>query len=175
MKTRWHIHERGETLVLARRLPVQMDVCAETVLPDANRLKVAHQVRQDMWRALQSLRGFAPVVEVTRTAGGLHVRAGGQVDGAVPATAKEDIESVLNDPRKRDRWVRHAARKPVISSNEGRAGPRGGAHPPPVVPEARLRRDGRWAAQPGTDAGQESDHRIVETARQEAASSGGQP
>ncbi|WP_121064190.1 hypothetical protein [Chachezhania antarctica] len=174
-KARWHILSEGETLVLARRLPVRMDVSAETVLADSNRLKIAQQVRQDLWRALQRLRGFSPVVRVTRTGDGLHVCAGGQVDGAVSASVVETIEGVLNDPRKRKRWVRHATRMTTITSDEGRADPRGGASRRPSSRRHANGVTGGGSARPGVNAGREDDQRIVATIRHEAASSGGQP
>ncbi|MEX0302130.1 MAG: hypothetical protein AB3N24_06880, partial [Leisingera sp.] len=71
---------------------------------------LAHQVRQDMWRKLQSLRGFSPVVEVTAEGQGLRVRAGGQVMGRVPSNAAGLIADVLEHPGNRARWLRHAGR-----------------------------------------------------------------
>jgi hypothetical protein len=111
---RWHILRDGDCLTVARQLPVRWDLAAETVLPDAGRLRVAQQVRQDMWRALQALRGFAPVVQVTRRPDGLHVRAGGQVRGALAKAKWEaEIAQVLQCPNRRVRWVRHAQLKRV--------------------------------------------------------------
>ena len=103
----WHILHDGPVLTLARRLPVRFDLAVRTCLPEAGRLKVAHRVRQDLWRALQKLRGFAPVVRVERTGAGLEVTAGGQVAGAFcRAHAEGRIRSVLDDPCNRERWVR---------------------------------------------------------------------
>lgn len=107
---RWHITREGDTLTLARRLPAKMDVSATTRLPAVRRGRVAHQVRQDLWRALQSLRGFAPVVTVTRDAGGLIVEAGGEVAGAVPPGTQGRIADLLEDPVCRARWVAHGGR-----------------------------------------------------------------
>ena len=45
----------GARLTLARRTPVRWDVAVQTVLTgcaDRNRAAIAHQVRQDIWRAL---------------------------------------------------------------------------------------------------------------------------
>lgn len=109
-RTPWHITRTDSTLTLSRRLPARFDVAAETVLPAADPLRLAHQIRQDMWRKLQSLRGFSPVVEVTQEGQGLRVRAGGQVMGRVPANAAAQIIEVLEDPASRGRWIRHAAR-----------------------------------------------------------------
>ncbi|WP_241482203.1 hypothetical protein [Leisingera sp. ANG-Vp] len=85
-------------------------MAAETVLPAGDPLRLAHQVRQDMWRKLQSLRGFSPVVEVTQEGQGLRVRAGGQVMGRVPSNAADLIAGVLEHPGNRARWLRHAGR-----------------------------------------------------------------
>ncbi|MBO9473607.1 hypothetical protein J7413_08660 [Shimia sp. R10_1] len=115
-RRRWHILREGDRVTVARRLPVRWDVAAETTLPDACRVRVAQQVRQDMWRALQDLRGFAPVVQVTRVDGGLHVVAGGEVAGAVARQKLEaDISQVLNCPKRRVRWIRHAQPKKVLA------------------------------------------------------------
>ncbi|QAX29180.1 hypothetical protein [Leisingera sp. NJS204] len=112
---RWHITRTDSSLTLSRRLPAQFDVAAETVLPAADPLRLAHQIRQDMWRKLQGMRGFSPVVEITATGPGmgqgLRVRAGGQVMGRVPSNAAGLIADVLENPANRARWQRHAVRR----------------------------------------------------------------
>ena len=105
---RWHILTSGDTLTLARHLPPRFDVVAETRLPAMGRRRLAHQVRQDMWRALQRLRGFSPVVEVTRDGDAVRLRAGGRVAGPCPPNAAARIASVLADPGNRARWARYA-------------------------------------------------------------------
>lgn len=107
-RTPWHIRRDGPRLTLSRHLPARLDICAETRLPDAARLRVARQIRQDMWRALRDVRGFSPVVEITRDGAGLHVRAGGQVPGQAPKTLSDRVQDVLDDRANRLRWVRHA-------------------------------------------------------------------
>ncbi len=108
-RARWHILREAGAVCVARRVPVRFDIAAETVLPRAGKLRLAHQVRQDIWRALRRLRGFAPAVKVSERADGLHVRAGGQVDGAIPvARAEAVLARVLADPDNRARWVRWA-------------------------------------------------------------------
>ncbi len=105
----WHILREGDVLTMARRLPVRLDLSVNTRLPDGSRLRVAQQVRQDVWRALQNLRGFAPVVRVERCGSGLHVTAGGQVEGVFSkAHAEAKIAQVLENPEKRARWARWA-------------------------------------------------------------------
>lgn len=108
MSKGWHILVEGASLTVARRVPVRWDLVARTRLPDGNRLAVAQQIRQDLWRALRDLRGFSPLVQVTRDEAGLEVRAGGQVDGRVPKTAAAVIDRLLAMPDLRRRWMAHA-------------------------------------------------------------------
>ena len=107
-RDRWHVIEEADgALTLARRMPVRFDLAAETVLPArVGRRRLAHLVRQDMWRALRHLRGFAPVVRVARVTGGLHVRAGGAVAGRLArADAEARLAALLADPARRARWT----------------------------------------------------------------------
>jgi hypothetical protein len=106
----WHILEEDGALIMARRVPVRFDLGVTTHLPGGDRLRLAQQVRQDVWRALRDLRGFAPAVRVTDYAGGLEVMAGGQVDGVIPRkTAEARIAEVLENPSNRARWQRWAS------------------------------------------------------------------
>ncbi len=105
----WHIQSDETSLTLSRRAPARFDVFSETRLPAGRKLRLAHQVRQDLWRALQDLRGFTPVIEVRDTEDGLTVKAGGQFCGVFPkASTEARIADVLADPKKRDRWNRFA-------------------------------------------------------------------
>ena len=100
-------------VVLARGpvpVPVRFDVSAETRLAAAPPGRIAHQVRQDLWRALRRLRGFAPVVSVTPVEDGLQVVAGGAVAGAIPPGTAARIAAVLDHPGNRARWIAHARR-----------------------------------------------------------------
>ena len=104
----WHILGDSDKLILSRHIPARFDVAVCTVLPRANMLRLAHQIRQDMWRAMQRVRGFSPVVEVRAFEEEAHVRAGGRVFGAVsPATAPQ-IADILEDTANRARWLRFA-------------------------------------------------------------------
>ncbi|WP_353474045.1 hypothetical protein PVT71_19150 [Salipiger sp. H15] len=107
----WHMQREGGAVTLARRNPARFDLKVETQLPPVGRpARLAHQVRQDMWRALRDLRGFAPVVRVTPIAGGITVEAGGEVAGALPRKAVEArIAEVLEDRANRARWMTWAA------------------------------------------------------------------
>lgn len=106
---RWHIlHEEG-SLTLCRQTPARFDVAVTVELPMADPLRLAQQVRQDMWRAVQNVRGFSPVVKVTPCKGGVQLKAGGRVAGRVPGNLAAQIAMVLEDDAKRRRWLRHAA------------------------------------------------------------------
>lgn len=105
-RDRWHEIEEEGALILARRLPLRFDLAVEGRLPDASRRRVAHRLRQDMWRELQDLRGFAPAVQVWRVPGGLRVRAGGSVASRFGrAAAEARIVALLQDPARIARWT----------------------------------------------------------------------
>ena len=116
-RNRWHILRDDDVLILARRLPVRFDLSVTTQLPGRSRLRMAQQVRQDMWRALQSVRGFSPVVRVRRLGAQLEVTAGGQIaPHTARAWAEARIDDLLNDPGHRVRWAGWAAcRRPCRS------------------------------------------------------------
>ncbi|MGS4947999.1 hypothetical protein ACVDG3_21225 [Meridianimarinicoccus sp. RP-17] len=104
----WHVLDDGMALTLARRLPPRFDLSEERQFPPVRRRALAHAIRQDVWRALRSLRGFTPVVRVARHGDGLSVRAGGACDGALPAVAQARLAQVMDCPARRARWIRHA-------------------------------------------------------------------
>ncbi len=109
-RDRWYrLRDDADGLTLARRLPVRFDLAVSTQLPAAHKDRIAHQVRQDIWRALRGLRGFAPAVRVRATPGGLAITAGGQVSGQFPRSqAEARLRAVLEDAGNRARWVRCA-------------------------------------------------------------------
>ena len=104
----WHILREEGAVTVTRRLPVVWDVSAETELPCGDPLRLAQQIRQDLWRALRDLRGFAPAVRV-ETGAPRRVRAGGAAP-MVPPNAAAAIQDVLENPAHRRRWVRWAER-----------------------------------------------------------------
>lgn len=106
----WHITREDGGLVLSRQVPPHFDVAASVGLPAADPLRLAHQIRQDMWRAVQNVRGFSPVVKIEAQGEGLLVTAGGRVAGRVPGNLASEIRAVLEDESKRSRWLRHARR-----------------------------------------------------------------
>ena len=106
---RWHILRTSATLTLARQVPARFDVGVVAEFPKMGKLRLAQQVRQDMWRALRDVRGFSPVVHVEEQDHGLRLRAGGRVDGPVPRAGLEmKIAGVLACPRNRARWAAFA-------------------------------------------------------------------
>jgi len=109
MSDGWHILREGACVTVARHLPVRFDVAAEAAFPPVGRLRLATQVRQDLWRMLQRVRGFSPVIMVEARDGGLWLRAGGRVSGPAPVARLNDrIAAVLNDADHRARWIAHA-------------------------------------------------------------------
>ncbi|PTQ71233.1 hypothetical protein [Celeribacter persicus] len=109
---RWHILKEQGALTLARRLPARFDVAVMAVIEGGAGLRksrIAAQVRQDMWRSLQNLRGFAPVVRVAERGGNLEITAGGTVAGRFPKSETEAcIRTLLESEDHRARWVRFA-------------------------------------------------------------------
>lgn len=107
-KRHWHILRDGDALTVCRHVPPRFDFAARTLLPRANPLRLAHQIRQDLWRALQSLRGFSPVVALVPEGEQWSVTAGGRAARAVPASVIACAQDVLTDADNRARWLRHA-------------------------------------------------------------------
>ena len=111
-RNHWHILREGDSLTMSRALPVRFDVASGTTLPAGGRLRLARQVRQDLWRALSSLRGFAPAVQVTRRDGVCDIVAGGRVAGRHDKAGVEArIAEMLADPALRARWSAFAAHR----------------------------------------------------------------
>ncbi|WP_417713038.1 hypothetical protein [Pseudophaeobacter arcticus] len=106
----WHITRDEDGLVLSRQVPPRFDVAVSVEFPPAEPLRLAQQIRQDMWRAVQAVRGFSPMVKVEACGEGLLVTAGGRVAGRVPGNLASEIKAVLEDEAKRSRWLRHAKR-----------------------------------------------------------------
>ncbi|MEM8577330.1 MAG: hypothetical protein AAGF60_05725 [Pseudomonadota bacterium] len=104
----WHILRDGDTLTLAWHLPARFDVSAQGHLPGGRAERLAHQIRQDLWRALQNVRGFSPVVRLEREGDGWRVTAGGRVMGKVPPALCLRIGALLDDGPTRQRWLRKA-------------------------------------------------------------------
>lgn len=104
----WHIQRSGACVTLARHLPVRFDVSATARFPLVARTRLAHQIRQDMWRALQNLRGFSPVVQIEQIEGALSVTAGGRLGPPISGQVSEKIDALLHDGALRARWIKCA-------------------------------------------------------------------
>lgn len=103
----WHMQREDGRLVLARHWPPRFDVAASAGFPPARKGRLAHQIRQDLWRAFRGLRGFSPVVEIAVTESGLMVTAGGRLS---PQSLPHDqaaarIQTLLTCPEHRARWM----------------------------------------------------------------------
>lgn len=107
MPKTWIIEQTDDTVLVTRRKPVRWDVSASATFPKCHPLRLAHQIRQDMWRELKLIRGFCPAVEIT-LGDEFTVRAGGRVQRHVHPKADEWVERLLNDDSKRRRWLAYA-------------------------------------------------------------------
>lgn len=101
----WYEARSGAAYVLARHWPPRLDVVATGSFPPVRRGRLARQIRQDLWRALQGLRGFSPVIEIDAAEAGLVVRAGGRLAGPAPAGVELRIKDLLDSPGHRARWL----------------------------------------------------------------------
>ena len=100
----------GPCFTLARRLPARFDISREISMPLMSAPRLARQIRQDIWRKLQSIRGFLPVVEITDRVAHLHVRAGGELTCPAPfERSGERIFDVLSNRDNQRRWAAFAA------------------------------------------------------------------
>jgi hypothetical protein len=108
MSKRWHILREGEAWTLTRALPARFDLSAELWVPRVHPVRLMHQVRQDMWRALQRLRGYSPVVQLCPYNGGWQMRAGGAALPPVSDVWQDRIIQVLGNSDHQARWLRHA-------------------------------------------------------------------
>ena len=112
----WIHKQFGDTFVLGKRFPVQFDLLAETIFPLCRSQKLALQIRQDMWRLLQNVRGLLPAVEVTGRETGMYVRAGGQLTCSVQVcSAQVKLQNMLENPAYRQRWINYAVLKRGVS------------------------------------------------------------
>lgn len=105
------LREEDGTLILARHLPPRFDIAADTKLPPVAPLRLAHQIRQDLWRAFAGVRGFSPVVALRALDDGWRVRAGGRLAGGAPDALVARIADLLEDRRLRQRWLAFAWRQ----------------------------------------------------------------
>jgi hypothetical protein len=112
MTVRWHITQTERSLTLSRQLPPRFDFVVRTQLPPGNPKRLAHQIRQDLWRALQRVRGFSPVIQLDQTSDGWVVTAGGRAAGCIAPATRTRATAVLEHAGNRARWMRHARKMP---------------------------------------------------------------
>ena len=109
MSRRWHILWDEPQLTLCRHLPPRFDLRAQTRLPGGDPVRLAHQIRQDIWRRLQSVRGVLagdpPDRRPAHMLGGDRRRAAALPIASALTTR---LEEVLEDHSTRRRWIRHA-------------------------------------------------------------------
>lgn len=109
MRGRWHVLQEGDTVTLCRQRPARFDFAVHTVLPRGRPTRLVHQIRQDLWRALQHVRGFSPVVRLEPVSAGWAVSAGGRTLGQIAPDTLERATAVLEHAGNRARWMRYAA------------------------------------------------------------------
>ena len=110
MPNTWIIEKTDDSVLVTRRKPVRWDVEATATFPKCHALRLAHQIRQDMWRELQKIKGFCPAVEVT-LGDTFHVRAGGRVARHVHPYANKWVEDLLTSDMHRRRWLAYSKLK----------------------------------------------------------------
>jgi len=114
----WHLsHSGGVWRYGALGAPWRWDLCAQTYLPLPPLGRgpagwLCQQIRQDVWRALQGVRGFSPMVELCADQTGLRVMAGGVLrsGGAVTQRTQTQLDTVLNAPGRKARWTAQTRR-----------------------------------------------------------------
>ena len=107
MPNTWLIDKTDDYVLVTRRKPVRWDISAQTTFPRCHPLRLAHQIRQDVWRQLQRIKGFCPAVEI-KIGEVLEVRAGGRVLRHVPPGASDKVHALLTDSGIRNRWLAFA-------------------------------------------------------------------
>lgn len=110
MPNSWIIETSDAHVLVTRRKPVRWDVVARAEFPRCHALRLAHQIRQDMWRELQRIKGFCPAVEVT-LGDRFQVRAGGRVARHVHPQANGWVQALLTSESHRRRWLAYARLK----------------------------------------------------------------
>jgi len=118
----WTLHHSGGETTLDRSgfrgrwdVRVDRDLAIDSVAGHERgriRGRIAHQVRQDVWRALRTVRGFVPRVTVSERIDGVTVAAGGALlTGSADRPSIEGaLRRVLENTANRRRWVHHAIR-----------------------------------------------------------------
>ena len=110
MPKTWLIDQSDTHVLVTRRKPVRWDVEASVSFSPCHPLRLAHQVRQDLWRELQKIKGFCPAVEI-ELGDTFTIRAGGRILRHVPPGTNDRILALLNNGINRRRWLAYARYK----------------------------------------------------------------
>ena len=110
--TGWTIAKTETSVTVSRLDPARFDVRVEAKfeLRQISRTRLARQIRQDMWRALQKVRGFSPAVTVSIEPTVICVTAGGALLSGSSGRARIQglIRALLDNGDNRARWLNHA-------------------------------------------------------------------
>ncbi|MEM9427938.1 MAG: hypothetical protein AAGA32_00370 [Pseudomonadota bacterium] len=105
----WQVERAGPRLRLSRPGRARLDIAVSREMPaPGSRARLAHQIRQDLWRALRDVRGFSPVIVVERRDRMARVTAGGWLLRPAPPGTAARIARLLDDPGLRRRWLAQA-------------------------------------------------------------------
>ncbi len=110
------LHRKGAALRWDIKGMALLHLPGQKMTPDRVRRRVAQQIRQDLWRMLQGLRGFSPMVEVTGDVGHLRVVAGGSVQPSrpLPGLWSQKITTMLETEALQKRWISHAVKGQIL-------------------------------------------------------------
>lgn len=113
MTARWQNIETEAGLLHCRLgVPDRWDVAVERCWgldAPVSRRRMAQQIRQDTWRAVQRVRGFVPRVLVALDDMHLKIKSGcTMVTGLTAPGLTDRIEDILDNPDNRRRWAAHA-------------------------------------------------------------------
>lgn len=122
MATRWvNSFVDGGILHARAGLPDRWDISIERIwcVGQGNRptlrlsrRRLARAIRQDVWRVLQNVRGFAPRVQVSILNDSVHATVGGVLmSDRRESGLGERIAAVLDHPDNKNRWFAYARPK----------------------------------------------------------------
>ncbi|MEM1266882.1 MAG: hypothetical protein AAGI50_12795 [Pseudomonadota bacterium] len=110
----WQVERAGPRLTLSRPGRARLDISVSREMPaPASRARLAHQIRQDLWRALRDVRGFSPVIVVEHRDLMACITAGGWLLRPAPPGTASRIARLLDDPGLRRRWLAQAGNTQV--------------------------------------------------------------
>lgn len=96
-------------------IPVRFDLSGEMHFLFLRSRLLASQIQQDMWKAVQDLRGFLPVIEIKKGTDDLSVLAGGQLNYPLHLGLVEvRLRQPFHDPQMRTRWLKFSTKKAKV-------------------------------------------------------------